>query len=117
LRHVVLMETVERSSAVTMPADHRLLLSQRDAVPELHEHTDDANDLIRAPDRPCRLGSAGLDPHEAVHLGRRGNIGVGRSIPETEEVAGAALRAGLAGEAVKLPSRLHGAARMAGDVA
>ncbi len=114
---VELVVPVERRTARAAAADHRLLLVERDAVPELDEHADDARDLVRAAGRPAGFGRPGLQPDEAGHLARVGRVRVRDPVLEAQQVARRPGRPRRALEAVDAPARLHRAARVLGQVA
>ena len=98
-----------------------LLLGERRAVPELHEHADHAHHVVRAAHGPGRLAVAAGHPDVAVH-GRAGaRVEVGRAVDEAHQVArragGAGGGAAAAGEAVEHPAQHQGAAGAAHELA
>jgi hypothetical protein len=98
----------QRSAGVTDPADHVLLLVEPDAVPELHMHTDDADDLVGASRGPGGLAGAG--PHELLHQRRIVGRRVRGTVSEREQVPGVVLRCRSpcgAREAVDRPAQLQ----------
>ena len=57
------------------------------AIPELDEHPDDADGLIRAADRPRRLAVVGLHPDMLIHQGVVVDVEVGGSVLEAQQVS------------------------------
>ena len=113
VRGVELGVAVQRRTGVAAAAEHRLLLVDRDAVPELHQHPDQPHDLVGPTPCPGRFGRV-VDPDQAVG-GRAGRVR--GAVLEAEQVARRAGRAGRRAEAVHLPADLHRPAGVPGDVA
>ncbi len=92
--HVVLARTpTQRRAAGLVPAEDRLLLAQRRAVPALHEIADDAHRLIGAVARPFGLVIVLANPDDAVHHVGILRVRIGRPVAKAEEVSRAFMHA------------------------
>src|SRR5262249_37082675 len=101
LRVLELVRAAERRAGVAGPPDHLLLLTQADAVPELHVHPADAHALAGSAARPRRAGGAPRGPGEAIHERAVAHVGVGRAVAEREQVARGVVGRGPAARALE----------------
>ncbi len=109
---VELAVAVERRAAVAPPAEHRLLLVDRHAVPEFDQHPDQPDYHVGPVGGPGRLGRV-VHPDQ-VGRGRAGRVG--GAVLEAEQVPRRAGRTRRRVVALHLPGQLHAAAGVLGDV-
>ena len=82
-----LARQAQRCAAALGAPDQRLLFGEPGAIPELDEHPDDADGLIRTAGRPGGFALIGADPNVAIHHGAIVDIEVRRSVPEPQQVS------------------------------
>ena len=124
LRLIELAAPRQGSALLLGPAEHRLLLAKRRAVPGLDRHADLAHGQVRAAVHPGWL-VVRTGPHEFVEAGLVVGGDVGRSVLESEQVARCRLALGgdgtlseahlgpldsrlAEGEAHQVANRVHG---------
>src|SRR6185437_15573687 len=78
---------VQGRAGVAEAPDHTLLLGERDAVPELDEHLDDAAHVVAAPERPVGLADAPGDLQQLAGHHRVADLRVGDPVLEPQVVA------------------------------